>query len=74
MEKKTRGNKGFNKLRGRLPHRYTRLVAEKLENITPIQVRYVFEGRIKNPELITKVYEAAIQVADLHSKAIRLNS
>lgn len=64
----------FNKLRAKLPHRYTRLVAEKAGTVSPLQVKLVFEGRLQNPEIISKVHAAALKVAALHTRAQRLHS
>jgi len=73
MSEKTSVGIRFNKLRGRLPHRYTKLVAKKAEKITPTQVKLVFEGRIANPEVVEAVYNAAQKVAALYAKTLKLH-
>ena len=62
----------FNKLRARLPHRYRAAIAEKLENITPNQVKLVFTGELKNPEIVEKVYEEALKLAEKHKATSKL--
>jgi hypothetical protein len=63
---------GFNKLKKQLPHRYTTVIAETLTDITAVQVKCVFKGEIKNPVVVKKVYDAALQVAKEFNKTKRL--
>jgi len=53
----------FNTLRKKLPAHYSVGVAKKLDGITSRQVLLVFRGEIKNPEIINKVYDAAVELA-----------
>lgn len=62
----------FNKLKKQLPHRYSTAIAETLTDITPSQVKYVFSGEIKNPVIVKKVYDAALQVAKEYTMTSRL--
>lgn len=62
----------FNKLRTKLPHRYTAPLAKKLANLSQTQVKLVFEGRIKDPETVDRVYQAALKLARLYSKTNKL--
>jgi hypothetical protein len=76
MNKKTNNKTplvSFNKLRKQLPHRYTVVVAERLENITPSQVKCVFRGDLKNPAIVKQVYAAATKLAEEHRLVKRLN-
>lgn len=74
---KIRNNKaqapGFNSLRKKLPHRYTVRIAEKLAGISPIQVKCVFRGELKNPDIVKKVHAAAIKVAAEYQAVLKLN-
>jgi hypothetical protein len=63
---------GFNKLRKKLPHRYSTAIAETLTDITPVQVKCVFNGQIKNPVIVKRVYEAAILLAEDFAATRRL--
>lgn len=54
--------KGYRKLREKLPHRYCNLIAERLDEISPIQVKYVFRGEITDPTLVKKVLEEANKI------------
>jgi hypothetical protein len=62
----------FNKLRKKLPHRYTGVVAKNHGSATPTQVKLVFTGRIKDPILVDGVYTAAMKVAQLYAKTTQL--
>lgn len=64
---------GFNKLKKQLPHRYTTAIAETLTDITPRQVKCVFDGEIKNPVIVKKVYDAALLVAEAYKPVRRIS-
>lgn len=64
----------FNKLRGKLPHRYAKPVAKEAGGVTPEQVKLVFLGRIKDPHMVEHVYKASKKVAALYQKTTRLTS
>lgn len=76
MSKKTNNKApqvGFNTLRKKLPHRYTVQIAEKLVNISPSQVKCVFKGELKNPDIVKKVHSAAIKIAAEYQAVLKLS-
>lgn len=50
------------KLREKLPHRYGKIIAERLVNITPLQVKLVFIEHIKDPEIVNKIISEAFKI------------
>lgn len=50
------------KLREKLPHRYGKIIAERLDNITPAQVKLVFIEHIKDPEIVKKIISEAFKI------------
>lgn len=63
-------NKGYKKLREKLPHRYTELIAGRLENISASQVKYVMRGEIKDISIVRPVLEEANKIV-LEQQEIR---
>jgi hypothetical protein len=51
-------------LRQQLPHRYAGLISKKLKLITDAQVRGVFGGLIKNPDIVEPVIKEAKNLAN----------
>jgi hypothetical protein len=64
----------FNKLRDKLPHRYAKPIAKEAGDVTPVQVKLVFLGRIKDPHLVEHVYKASKKVAAMYQKTTRLTA
>lgn len=63
-------SKGYKKLREKLPHRYTELISERLNNISAAQVKYVMRGEITDMKLVKPVLEEANKIV-LEQQEIR---
>lgn len=46
-------------IRNALPYRYATTIASKIEGVTPRDVRRVFSGQLKKPEIVLPVLEEA---------------
>lgn len=51
-----------------LPFQYAKLIANKLSDISPEQVRNVFSGEVTDPDIVLSVLEEARRLYELQKK------
>lgn len=58
----------FPNIKKKLPHRFGKILSERLEGLTKTQVILVFNGKITDPQIITKVInESELLIKELEA-------